>query len=94
MTAPVSKHSPILAGGEVAVTGSLEIDTGLRAIQTFVPSIMTDALVANEESKVTWKRTNTSGSTVKVTLYVFKGGTNDGDPGDSAVTISWLALGE
>lgn len=95
MTAPVSPHTPILAGGIEAVTGTLEVDTGLRDLQSFAASLAADAMTANEEATVSWKVTSAAdAASVKVTLYVWKGGTGSGSAGDSAVDVSWIALGE
>lgn len=95
MTEHVSPHFPILAGGVESVTGSKEVDTGLREIQSFTASLNASALTANEEGLVTWAVTSAEGaSTVKVTLYVWKGGTGHATAGDSAVNVSWTALGK
>lgn len=91
----MSKHIPQTAGGIESVTGSLEIDTGVRRLLAFAPALVATAIAANEESIVTWAKSGISASgTQLVTLYVFKGGTNHGDPGDSAVDVSWYALGD
>ena len=95
MTAPVSPHFPILAGGIESVVGTFEVDTGLRKLQSFAANLVASSVTANEESKVTWLVTSAAdAASVKVTLYVWKGGTADGSAGDSAVDVSWIALGE
>ena len=97
MTAPVSQHHPLLAGDDsVAITASLEVDTGLRDTLTFVAGLVASAVAANEKSIVSYIKTknpkiNTQ-KTAHWTIYVFKGGTNHGDAGDSAVNCSWLAV--
>lgn len=95
MPEPMSTHIPSMSGAIESITGSLVVDTGLRNVQTFVASLNASAVAANEESIVHWSlNTLVGGETQKVTIYVKKGGTNHGDAGDSAVNVSWLALGK
>lgn len=70
------------------------IDTGLKTLQSFVATQKT-AIAANEESGLTWsENARVAGENVKVTLTSTKGGTNHADAGDSAVTASWIAIGQ
>ena len=89
----VNAHSPVLAGGIVSVDGTLVVDTGLHDILTANVDMVADAISANEESIVTWKLVDKSGDseTRKILISVFKGGTNHGTAGDSAVDVSWSA---
>ena len=92
MTEPASKLYPGFAGAkDVAMTGTLEIDTGLKSLRSFQVSQMTD-VAANEESFLTWAEV--AGSPGKVLVSSWKGGSNHATVGDSEVLISWLALGD
>jgi len=94
---PVSQHTPLFAGGIESVTGSLEVDTGLRDIRTAVAT-MINTVVADEEAIVSWKQTGGPGvddrRSAYITLYVWKHAANTGVAGDSAVNVSWMALGK
>ena len=91
----LSTHIPGLAGDVVAVTGTLIVDTGLRNMQSCCANLQAAAMTANEEATVSWEELpQLPGSTVKVKLYVWKGGTASGSAGDSAVNVSWIAMGD
>jgi hypothetical protein len=91
----LSSHQPGISHGEEEITGSATIDTGLRTLKNFTPSLKEASITANEESILTWMPVaQTAGDTVKVIVYVTKGGTASGTAGDSAVTVAWLAVGE
>lgn len=87
-----SKHIPEMAGGILNVTGELEIDTQLRDLQSFVVGPATTNFLPDEEQNVTWMYSRPP-SKRYVTIRVEKGGTNDGDLGDSAFPVSWIAIG-
>jgi len=92
---PLSFHYPQLAGNIVTVpsTGELTVDTGLRFLQTFVATIQSSNLGANEESLISWYPVNDGAPTRKVVIRIEKGGTSHGDIGDTAIAASWFALG-
>lgn len=97
MTGKKSPHTPLFAGGIESVTGSLEVDTGLRDIQTATVS-MINTITADEEGIPSWKKTGGPGvdgrKTAHITIYVWKHGANSGVAGDSAVDVSWIALAQ
>jgi len=85
---------PQIAFGEEEVLASLEVNTGLDELGHFQASLREASIAANEECHLTWEVTSSSNApSVRVTIYVWKGGSNHGDAGDSAVTVSWMALG-
>jgi len=93
--AALSDHIVGVAGAVESVTGTLVVDTGLKKLQSFAAALKLTTVAANEESIVTWEEVppQNPGGTVKVTLYVWKGGTSSGTAGDSAVDVSWVAIG-
>jgi len=95
MSAPLSNHIPGVAGATESITASLVVNTGLQRLQSFVPSIQASAMSANEEATVSWEeQARVAGEPVKVKIFVWKGGTASGSAGDSAVNVSWIAIGE
>ncbi len=90
----LSKHLPEVAGGTVAVTGSLVVDTGLRDLQSFSATIQ-GVVVLNEESLVTYELVDQiPGTTRQVTIRVYKAGPiGHGSVGDSAMNVTWMAIG-
>lgn len=89
----LSTHIPGIAHGLEAVTGSAIIDTGLRNLEGFSACIQ-GTVAANEESIVSFVPiAQSAGETAKVTVYVYKGGTAHATAGDSAVNVSWIAIG-
>ena len=93
MSAPLSTHLPQVSGAIESVLGTLDVDTGIRDVQTAGVNLM-GALVANEESTVTWEKLPlVDGATQMIRIRVYKGGTGSGTLGDTAMPVSWFALG-
>lgn len=93
MPAPLSTHLPQVSGDIVNVLGTLDVDTGLRDLQTASVNLM-GALVANEEATVTWEKLPlVDGATQMIRIRVYKGGTGSGTLGDTSMPVSWSALG-
>lgn len=93
MSDNLSNHLPEVSGGTEAVTGTAIVDTGLKRIQAISATMLTD-VAANEEAHVTVSLIDPpAGGTYKATLKVWKGGSASGDAGDSAVDVSWMAIG-
>ncbi len=94
----LSKHLPGMAGGEVAIAaasaGVATITTGLREIRSATANLKQDGVTANEESAVTveWGTSNLEPGQIRVTVE--KGGTNHGDAADSAISITFTAMGD
>jgi hypothetical protein len=89
-----STHLPEVSGDIESVTGTLTVETHLRSIQAISATLLTD-VAANEEAHVTAELVEPpAGGTYKAILKVWKGGTASGTAGDSAVSVSWLAIGK
>jgi hypothetical protein len=91
MTDARSTHIPEVAGGVVAVTGSLVIDTQLREVQSFAVSLATqasatEAIVNGVLGEIV------AGSSQKLTIEVFAA--DGATPGASAVNVAWSAFGK
>lgn len=93
LSAYSSTHLPGVAGGVVSVTGYTVIETGLREVKSASGSIKANSVTANEETTVV---VNWGGSLEpgQLRIAVYKGGTASGTVGDSAVDVSFTALGD
>ena len=89
-----STHIPEMAGDTIEVTGELEIKSGLRELQSVQLTLAEQNIVADEESKLTWYRRNPKTLPGDFVIRVEKSGAGEGSLGDSAVKVSWLALGK
>jgi hypothetical protein len=87
-----STHLPETAGNVVDVTGELEIDTGLRDVQSFTVSPAVANFVPDQEQNVSWYFSRPP-SRRWVTIRVEKGGINDGNLGTNPFSVSWQAFG-
>lgn len=86
-------YYPGISGGIEDVTGELIVDTGLMEVFAISATLLT-AVAANEESDVAIELQDAvAGTTRKAKILVTKGGTNHATAGDSAVSVSWMAIG-
>ena len=97
----LSKHLPGVSGGTVqmvaADAGVAIVNTGLREVAACTANVKADTFTADEESVVGVNYAPTTGATLtstQVRLVVEKGGTNHGDAADSAVDVSFIAIGD
>ena len=89
----LSTHIPGISRGVVTVTGELQIDSGLKSINSVALTFNESNLVANEESKLTWYRL-TDALAGDFIIRVEKGGSNEGVLGTNPVKVAWTAEGE
>jgi hypothetical protein len=91
MVAPKSSHLPEVAGAIETFTGLLEVDTGLREVQSFTATLAQASAVAS--AQVTGILLDVvAGQTQKVRLQVWQS-----DLATQSVTsakVAWLAFGK
>jgi len=93
----LSTHLPGMAGGVVAISaaeaGVKTIQTGLKEVRSASANLKTSAIVANAEGivAVNWGGSLNAG---EILLTVEKIGSASGDPADSAVEVTFVAMGD
>lgn len=94
----LSKHLPGVAGGVVSMAvadaGVKVISTGLREIRSATANLKQDGFTANEEGGVTVEWGTSDLEPGQLRLTVEKGGTAHGTAADSAVDVSFMAIGD
>jgi len=88
---PKSTHIPEFAGGIVAVTGTLTIDTGLRDVQSFSVTLGTTS-VNTAASVGGVLQDAVAGQTRKILLQTWAA--DGATAGSTAADIAWTALGK
>lgn len=88
-----STHLPEVSGNTVAVTGSLEVDTGLKSVQMAVASLAEDAVagIAGGISASIEPSARVAGAPIQATIKVWS---DTGALSSTELQVSWLAVGK